>query len=318
MSQPSIYVSLSTFAEHDRAPLAALEASGVPFTLNTTGRRVEPGQLIEQGRTAAVIIAGVERYDAQTLAALPHLRCISRCGVGVDAIDLEIARARGIAVANTPDPPVNAVAELALTMMLALSRNLPRQAVAARAGGWARLEAHLLGARRVGIVGLGRIGRRVAALAQAFGSEVWGADPQPDAAWAAAQGVRVVPLDELLAACEIVSIHASGAGPVPLTLDAAEVGRMRPGAILINLGRGGMVDEDALSEALRSGHLFGAGLDVYRQEPYDGPLCTLDNVILTPHAATLTVETRSAMERQCVEQSLAFLRGTLPPAARVI
>lgn len=313
-----IYVTLSTFAEYDDLPLRLLRESGIPFKIHDTGKRITTAELLAGGQDATVVVAGVEPYDRATLDQLPALRCISRCGVGVDAVDLAAAREKGIAVVNTPDPPTNAVAELALAMMLSLSRNLPRQAVAARAGQWSRLEAHLVGARRVGIVGLGRIGRRVAQLVRAFGAEVWGTDPAPDAAWCAATGVRVVPLDELLAGCDIVSIHAAKSSGAPLVLDAAAIARMPTGAILINLGRGEMVDEAALVAALTSGHLFGAGLDVYRQEPYSGPLTTLDNVVLTPHAATLTVETRSAMERECVEKAIAFVQGALPASARVV
>ena len=312
-----IFVTLSTFAEYDRAPLAMLEASGVPFKIHSTGKRITTAELIADGRDATVVVAGVEPYDRVTLDALPGLRCISRCGVGVDAIDLALARERGIAVANTPDAPTAAVAELALTMMLGLSRNVPRQAVAARAKAWKRIESHLLGGRRVGIIGLGRIGRRVAELARAFGSDVWAAEPAPDPAWCAAHGVRIVTLDELLAGCDVVSIHAAKSAGAPLRIGAAEIARMRAGAILINLGRGEMVDETALYQALVSGHLFGAGLDVYPQEPYAGPLCELDNVILTPHAATLAVETRVAMERECVRKAIAFATGTLAVAERV-
>lgn len=307
-----IFVTLSTFADHDREPLAMLEASGVPFRIHGSGKRITTAELLAGGQEASAVVAGVEPYDRATLAGLPRLRCISRCGVGVDAIDLVAARERGVAVLNTPDPPVQAVAELALTMMLALSRNLPRQALAARAREWTRMDAYLLGGRRVGIIGLGRIGRRVAALVRAFGSEIWAADPAADAAWCAAHGVTLVTLDALLAGCDIVSIHASRSTGTPFTIGATELARMRPGGILINLGRGDMVDEPALHDALVSGRLFGAGLDVYAEEPYRGPLCALPNVVLTPHAATLTVQTRAEMERQCVRQAIEFLAGAVP------
>jgi len=314
----TIFVTLSTFAKYDQEPLRRLEASGFPLQIHAAGKRITSAELVEQGAQTEVFIAGVESYDAATLAALPHARCISRCGVGVDAIDLEEARRRGIAVLNTPDPPTSAVAELALTMMLALSRDLPRQAVHARRKEWTRLDAHLLGASRVGLIGFGRIGQRVAALSRAFGAEVWATDPACDPATADALGVRLVSFDELLGHCRIVSIHAAQSMEVPLRLGAAELSRMLPGAVLISLARGGMVDEAALHDALTSGHLAGAGLDVYDEEPYRGPLCDLDTVILTPHSATLTRETRSVMERECVDKALRFMAGTLRPDERVI
>lgn len=313
-----IFVTLSTFAEYDETPLRKLRESGIPVKVHSTGKRIATAELLQAAPGVTAVIAGVEPYDDQTLAAMPDLRLISRVGVGVDAVDLAAARKRGVAVVNTPDPPTHAVAELALTMMLALSRNLPRQIAAARAHEWRRLEAHLLGARRVGIIGLGRIGRRVAQLVRAFGCEVWAADPAPDAAWATAHGVRLVTLTDLLTNCDVISIHAARSSGTPLVLGASEFALMRRGAMVINLGRGDMIDEPALHDAIASGHLAGAGLDVYRSEPYDGPLCDLDSVVLTPHTATLTVETRSAMELEAVEKTLAFLAGTLPMTERVV
>jgi len=313
-----IFVTLSSFVEYDQQPLELLKTSGLPYKIHDTGKRITTAELIAGGQQATVVVAGVEPYDRATLEQLPQLRCISRCGVGVDAIDLKAAAERGITVVNTPDAPTAAVAELAVAMMLSLSRNLPRQGVASHARQWSRLQAHLLGARRVGIIGLGRIGKRVATLVRAFGSEVWAADPVADADWCAAHGVQVATLDEILGACDIVSIHAARSTGAPMRLGEAEIRRMRPGAILINLGRGDMVDEAALHAALSDGHLFGAGLDVYPAEPYAGALCDLDNVVLTPHAATLTVETRAQMEYECVRKALAFVSGTLPAGDWVI
>jgi len=264
------------------------------------------------------MIAGVEPYDAATLEALPLLRCISRCGVGVDSIDLAAARARGLAVLNTPEPPTAAVAELAVTMMLSLSRNLPRQAAHAGRREWTRLEAHLLGRRSVGLVGFGRIGRRVAELLEPFGCRVMAADPLADPILAAACRVTLVPLNTLIGECDVISIHAARSADRPLHFGRPELSAMKRGAILINVARGGMVDEGALFDALETGHLAGAGLDVYGEEPYAGPLCGMDNVVLTPHAATLTVETRSAMERECVVKALQFLDGTLPDGVRIV
>lgn len=305
----TIFVALSTFAERDRSPLDRLEASGRPFRLYDKGKRITTADLLAEGRDASVIIASVEPYDAPTLAALPGLRCISRCGAGVDNVDLDAARARGIAVLNTPDAPTASVAEAAITMFLALSRKLPQQAALMRARRWERVETHLLGSRTVGIVGLGRIGRRVAELCRAFGSEVVGYDPREDAAWLSRSGVRLVSLDELIATSDIVSLHAARSPENPFMVTREVLAKMKPGAAVVNLARGGMVDEDALARSLASGHLSGAALDVFAEEPYAGPLCDLPNVVLTPHSAALAVETRALMETQAVENALAFLDG---------
>lgn len=318
MTAPSILVALSTFAEHDRAPLALLESSGVPFTIHKTGKRITTPELLESARHATAVIAGVEPYDAKTLEALPNLRCIARVGVGVDAVDLAEARKRGVTVTNTPDVPTQAVAELALSMFLALARNLRPQGLRMGERKWVRLESHLLGGRQVGIVGLGRIGRRVAELSRAFGARVVAVDPMATAETAKALGVELVPLDALLATSDFVSLHAAKSADNPLAIGEAQLRRMKRGAILVNLARGGMVDEDALLGALKDGHLAGAGLDVFGQEPYSGPLCDVENVVLTPHSATMPVETRSAMEREAIEKALAFIAGTLKPADAVV
>jgi len=318
MSQSLIFVALSTFAERDPLPLARLKASNYPFRIHRTGKRITTPELLRDGRDAAIIIAGVEPYDAATLAELPALRCLVRCGAGVDAVDLNAACTRGITVLNTPDVPTAAVAELALAMFLSLSRNLRRQVNSMGRREWNRLEAHLLGGRTVGLVGLGRIGRRVSELCRAFGARVLASDPFAEASGARDLGVELVPLEQLLREADIVSIHAAKSVDQPLRLGAAELAVMKRGAMLVNLARGGMVDEEALVDALRSGQIGGVGMDVFAKEPYAGPLCDFENVILTPHTATLAVETRAAMELECVEKALRFVDGDINPEERVV
>lgn len=313
-----IFVALSTFAAEDRRPLDRLEASGHPFRLHRTGKRITPAELLRDGADAVVILSGVEPYDSGTLAQLPALRCISRCGVGVDAIDLATARQRGVAVTNTPGIPTEAVAELALAMFLALSRNLRLQANLMQARRWERTSAHLLAGRTVGLIGLGRIGLRVAQLCLNFNARVLAYDPLADATLAQGLGVALVSQEQLLREADIVSLHASKSAEQPVLIGTAELALMKRGAILVNLARGEMVDEGALVEALCSGQIAGAGIDVFGAEPYQGPLCDLEQVILTPHSATLTAETRAAMELQCVENALQFLAGTLTGDRRVI
>lgn len=313
-----IFVALSTFAADDRRPLDRLEASGHPFRLHRTGKRITTAELLRDGTDAAVILAGVEPYDSATLAQLPALRCISRCGVGVDAIDLDAAQQRSVVVSNTPNIPTEAVAELALAMLLALSRNLCLQAKLMRARRWERTAAHLLAGRTVGLIGLGRIGQRVAQLCCAFDARVLAYDPLSDAALARELGVSLVAQELLLREADFVSLHASRHAEQPVLIGPAELAMMKRGAVLLNLARGEMVDEGALVEALRSGQLGGAGLDVFGAEPYQGPLCDFEQVILTPHSATLTVETRAAMELQCVENAFQFLAGDLPGERRVV
>jgi len=303
-----ILVTLSTFSAQSDEPLNLLEQSGFTFRTNPYGRRMKSGEVIELGHNCRGLVAGVEPYTAETLAQLPNLRCISRCGAGIDSIDMAEAKRRGIAVLNTPDEPITAVAELTLAMMLALLRQLPRVDSLTHEHKWQRVTGRLLMGKTVGIVGLGRIGRRVAELVQPFGATVIGVEPCPDGDWVAAHDVELMDLPTLLARADIVSLHASTASKHPLRLGAAELAQMKPGAWLINLARGDMVDDEALSEALTSDQLSGAGLDVFPQEPYHGPLCDNPRAILSPHQATLTLETRVAMEAHAVQNVVHYLR----------
>jgi D-3-phosphoglycerate dehydrogenase len=254
-----------------------------------------------------VILAGVESYDAQVLEKLKNLKCISRCGVGVDSIDLDAAKRRGIVVLNTPGIPTDAVAELALSMFLSLSRNLHRQIISMRNKRWERFESHLLSGRTVGLIGFGNIGQRVAELCLAFKARVLVYDPMVNYQIAKKLKVSIVEKNQLLAESDIVSIHASRGGNKSFLIGKAEIDLMKHGAFLVNLARGDMVDEDALIDALNSGKISGAGLDVFNMEPYEGPLSQLDQMVLTPHSATNTIETRSAMELMCVKNAIEFL-----------
>ena len=303
-----IFVALSSFGEHDERPFELLKASGYPFKIHNTGKRITTPELFHSGAEAAVILAGVETYDAQTLEVLPNLRCISRCGVGIDSIDLLAAKQRGIEVLNTPGIPTQAVAELALTMFLALSRNLPRQIDSMRDRKWERLETHLLSGKIVGLIGLGSIGQRVAELCIAFGAKVIAFDPLLAISIAEKLNVSLVTKEQLLGAADIVSLHASKSSDKSFLIDVNELNLMKNGAYLVNLARGEMVNELALVGALSSGKLAGAGLDVFGEEPYKGPLCDFEQVILTPHSATNTIETRSNMELKCVQNALQFLQ----------
>lgn len=301
-----IFVTLSTFAEFAQTPLERLKQSGYPYQINASGKRMTPAGVIEKAGDCTGLIAGVEPYSEETLARMPYLKCISRVGVGTDSIDHTACQKRGIAILNTPDEPAIAVAELTVGGILALLRRLKILTDLTKARQWKRISGNLLQGKCVGIIGLGRIGKRVAVLLKAFGVRIVAYDPVQDDEWARKNDTAYVTLGNLLRSSDIVCLHASG-GDGKLRIGRSELDVMKQGALLISMARGNMVDDVALAEALKSGKMGGAALDVYPEEPYTGPLCDCEQVIMTPHEATLTIETRVAMEDHAVENLINYL-----------
>ncbi len=302
-----IFVTLSTFAQQGDEPLNILKESGIPFIVNESGKRITKEELIAQGKDCTGVVAGVEPYDKEVFDHLPNLQCISRCGVGIDSINLAMAKERGIVVCNTPDVIVPPVAELTVAFAFDLLRNVTQYTLLMRGKKWQRMTGFLLQGKKVGVLGLGRIGKRVAEMMLALGADVYGADIAPDHAWVEKAGVKLVSLNELLKISDILSIHLSFSADNPFQLGKEEIAMMKQGSFVINVARGNFLDETALHEALKNGHLAGAALDVYSQEPYTGLLCECDNVILTPHVATLTKESRLQMETEAVKNLVDYL-----------
>lgn len=301
-----VYVALQQFCETDDQPRRALLEGGVEVRENTLGRRLRREEMTTLLHGANAVLAGVESYDEEILAALPHLRCISRCGTGTDSIDLEAARRHEIAVYTTPEEVVEPVVQLTLAMILALARHLPWSLHEMREGRWQRRTGRLLSEWTIGVVGFGRIGRRLWHHLHPFGARVLVTDPVLKAG-DVPEGVEHCELTSLLAQSDLVSLHVSRRPEQGPLLGRQELARMKPGSYVVNTSRGFLVDEAALYHALVSGHLAGAALDVFEHEPYTGPLTQLPQVICTPHIASLTVASRAAMERQCAQNVLDWL-----------
>jgi phosphoglycerate dehydrogenase-like enzyme len=259
-----------------------------------------------------VIVAMRERtpFPRALLARLPRLRLLVTTGMGNVAIDLDAARERGIVVSGTGGV-VTATAELTWALILALARQIPREDRSVRDGGWQETVGIDLAGRTLGIVGLGRLGTRVARVAQAFEMETIAWSQNLDPAVAAAAGVSAVAdRDELLSRADVVTIHLRLSDRTRGLIGAEELARMKPGALLVNTSRGPIVDEPALIEALRSGRLAGAALDVFDVEPLpaDHPLRTLPRTILTPHLGYVTRATYAVFYRDAVADIAAWLR----------
>jgi D-3-phosphoglycerate dehydrogenase len=264
----------------------------------------------------ALIVRSQVRVDAAAIAAGTRLKVVGRAGVGVDNIDIEAATRAGVAVVNAPTANTVAAAEHTLALILSLARHVAAADASVRRGEWHRAEfmgAELNG-RTLGIVGLGRVGLAVADRARAFEMTLLGSDPLVGADAAAAHGVRVVELDYLLREADVVTLHVPLAAATRGLLGAERLARVKPGALLINVARGGIIDEAALAEALTSGRLGGAAIDVFEHEPVrDSPLLSAPNTVLTPHLGASTAEAQAKAALEVVEGVLDVLAGR--PAA---
>lgn len=275
--------------------------------------RCSPQELLQMvpGFDALVVRSGTE-VTAEVIAAGRRLQVIGRAGVGVNNIDVDAATARGIVVVNVPDGNTIAATEQTFALLLALARHTAAAAASLQAGRWERqafVGTELRG-KTLGIVGLGRIGQEVARRAQAFGMEVCGYDPFLPAERAEALGIHFLPMADLLARADVLTVHTPLTPQTRGLVGRAELARMRPSAFVLNCARGGIIDERALHEALAEGRLAGAALDVFEHEPPAGnPLLALPNVVATPHLGASTREAQSASAAEVARSVCAVLAG---------
>jgi D-3-phosphoglycerate dehydrogenase len=264
-------------------------------------------------------IAGLDVIDRVALESGGQLKVIARYGVGVDSVDLKAAKEKNIVVTNTPGANSASVAELTLGLMLILARQLSEAVAAARRGQFARLSGISLQGKTVGLIGLGAIGKEVARRLGGFDCHVVAYEPVPDQDFARQNHVEFVALDELLQRADFVSLHLPLRPETRDMVNASFIHSMRQGAYLINTARGELVDETALLDGLKSGHLRGAALDAFADEPPDPthPLLALPQVVATPHLGAQTDGATNAMGWMSLEDCLAVLRGE-EPAHRVI
>jgi len=301
----SFVISTSSFDTGNNPAIQRLLQQGFQAVTNPHKRKLTEDEIIELLSGGATgLIAGIEPLTERVFQSAPNLKVISRCGAGMDSVDLAAAKNHGIHVLNTPEAPAQAVAELTLGYILSLLRQINPIDRAVRNGEWPRTQGRLFAAQTVGVIGLGHIGRRVARLCQAFEATVIAHDPY---ATQVPGGVTLVSLEQLLASADIVTLHTPYSAAMHHMLDAKAFAAMKPEVIVINAARGGLVDENALLAALQSGKISAAALDVFEQEPYHGPLIENGNVILTSHVGSLARESRQRMEIEAAENLLQGL-----------
>jgi D-3-phosphoglycerate dehydrogenase len=296
-----VFVSTVPFAENDTTPLELLDRVGAKLVLNKLGRRLTADELAEHLENADALIAGTEPITKEVMENNPNLKIISRVGVGLDNVDLLTAQKRNIEVSYTPNAPSPAVAELTISHILTLlrgthfaDRNMHRRQ-------WERFQGKRLARTIVGVIGYGRIGSRIVSLLSAFaGCQVLVHDLDESAVLP--DHARYATLEEIFREADIVTVH------VPLTpqtlglINAERIAQMKPDAFLLNTARGGIVDEEALAKSLRLGEIAGAAIDVFTQEPYDGPLCDIDTCLLSCHMGSMSIDCRIQMEIEATEE----------------
>ena len=302
-----VLVSTSTFCEFDSTPLEKLKACGLEVLLNPYARRLKPQESVALLQGVRGLIAGTELLDSEVLSQATSLKVISRCGVGMDNVDLAATKELGIEVISTPVAPTEAVAELTLGLMVALIRRVVEADRLVRRGSWKPLMGSLLEGKTLGVIGLGRIGKRLTQLVQPLRMSVLAHEPFPDSGFVSHHQVRLVSLEELLAQADIVSLHVALTAETRHLIRRETLGLMKSNALVINTSRGDVVDEAALLEALEASRIGGAALDVYREEPYQGPLRENNKVILTAHMGSYAKEARVQMEDEAVDNLIHIL-----------
>ncbi|MGE5619487.1 MAG: phosphoglycerate dehydrogenase [Sphingomonadaceae bacterium] len=312
MATPRVLIT-SVFLHEGGDVDLRLRAAGIePVYKHWRGERTED-ELIDflQGIDGA-IVAG-DRFTPRVMDAAPQLKVISRTGVGYDAIDVPAATKRGIVVCNTPGVNRHAVAEYTFALILACSRHLEKNLAEVRKGGWARFEGIDLAGRTLGIVGMGTIGREVAQRARAFEMRILAHDIYHDIQFAEEHQVTYVPLEQLLRESDFVTLHCFLNDRSRHLMNAERLAMMKPTAYLINTSRGGVVDSQALYQALKERRIAGAALDVFEEEPLgESPLRELDNLCMSPHAAGVSSDARALSGMTAAENAIRVLKGERP------
>ncbi len=299
-----ILITTSSFGKFDSTPLDLCKNLNFEYTLNPYGRALTEKEALKLYVGYDAILAGTEPITRKVIEAHRHtLKIISRCGVGTDNVDHTAAKEHNIKILCTPNAPTQATAEQALTLMLCVLRKTPSMHTDLVQGVWKKQMGNLLHKKKVGIVGYGRIGKTVAKLLKIFDCEIACHDPYVKDA-----DCKNLPLHELLAWANIITLHCSKEKNTPALMGEKEFSLMQKGSWFINVARGELVDEQALYVALKNNHLAGAGVDVFRDEPYKGSLSQLENIVLTPHVSSYAKEARIEMELQAMQNLLNTLR----------
>lgn len=299
-----VQITTSSYDLNNFIDSELLNSAKIEIALNPFKRRLTESQVSDLLQDDVIgMIAGLEPLTESVLRDAPKLKLIVRCGAGLDSVDLVAARKLGIDVVNTPNAPSRAVAELTIGHMINILRHISATDRSLREGSWTPTMGTLLGTKKVGLIGLGRIGKMVSDLLLAFGASVQAFDPNVTSPNSL---VTLCDLETLLSTSDIVSLHVPYSAETHHLLNAKTLCLMKSESVIVNVSRGGLIDEDALLHSLTSNLIAGAALDCFENEPYTGPLRLLSNVCTTSHMGSYARETRDQME---IEASTALVAG---------
>ena len=305
-----VLITTVPFGGINPMPFRLLEEAGVNFEINPLGKKLTENELADMVTDYDAIIAGTEPITDKVMSKASKLNLISRVGIGLDSVDLTAARNKNILVSYTPDAPSKAVSDLTIGFMLSLLRGVHVANLKMHKGEWGRVLGRRLGEVTVGLIGVGRIGTGVLGRLQGFGCKrIIVNDIEPKHHLETAFGLEWVDKNTIYKEADVISLH------VPLTKETknligrSELEMMRPDALLINTARGGIISENDLYEILKEGHLGGAAIDVFEQEPYSGPLCEIEKCLLTSHTGSMSIDCRIRMEIEATEEVVRFAKG---------
>jgi D-3-phosphoglycerate dehydrogenase len=309
-----VLVTATSYAMNDPTLRSDLEEAVGEVTYNTTEHPLTATELTAIIRGIDGMIAGLDEISGEVIEAADRLRVIARYGVGLDRVDLEAARRKGVVVTNTPGANAVSVAELTVGLMVALARHIVDAHQRTKAGEWPRLNGTTLAGKTIGLLGLGSIGSHVAQMLSGFNCRVIGYDPAVGRQDAARLGVEWTDRDEVIRGADFLSLHLPATPATENMLNRELIAMMKNGAYLVNTARSELIDEDALIEALESGKIAGVALDTFRHEPpgANHPLLQYEQVLATPHTGSHTDDSTNAMGRMALNDSLAVLRGEEP------
>jgi len=307
MRKIQVAITIRSFNKNNLSRETFIKRCEVSF-INATSRRLTENELIQALEGADAVIAGTEHFGKKIFTACPGLKVISRVGVGVDNIDIEAAQKNHVVVLTTPEAPVQAVAEHTIALLLSLIKHIPMYNENMRNGNYCVKPGFLLCGKTVGIVGMGRIGKKVASYLDGFGCQILYYDPFVQTvipeSWE-----RVEDLENLMRRSDILSLHTPPKPDGSPIITSELIDCSRRGLIIINTSRGSVLDEQALMNGLDSGVISGAGLDVFSVEPYAGSLLKYPQVIVTPHVSSNTTQSRDQMETDAMDNLLKVITG---------